>query len=115
MAQEPTVSLFSYGTLQLLSVQTALFKRPLQGTHDAMPGYRQTMIELTDPDVIAKSGTASHPMVIHTSDPSDKVEGTVFLITEDELAAADKYEVSDYKRIQVRLQSGTDAWVYVEA
>lgn len=115
MAQEPTVSLFSYGTLQLLSVQTALFKRPLQGTPDAMPGYRQTMIELTDPDVIAKSGTASHPMVIRTGDPADKVEGTVFLITEDELAAADKYEVSDYKRVQVRLQSGTDAWVYVEA
>jgi hypothetical protein len=115
MAQERTVSLFSYGTLQFASVQTALFGRLLEGRPDAMPGYSHTMIELTDPDVIAKSGTASHPIVTHTGNPSDKTEGTVFFITEDELAAADAYEVSDYKRIQVRLQSGTDAWVYVAA
>jgi gamma-glutamylcyclotransferase (GGCT)/AIG2-like uncharacterized protein YtfP len=51
--------------------------------------------------------------VVHTGDPTDRIEGTVFLITEDELAAADTYEVLDYTRIQVSLQSGTDAWVYV--
>jgi len=39
----------------------------------------------------------------------------VFEITEDELASADRYEVADYKRIAVRLKSGTDAWVYVKA
>jgi hypothetical protein len=80
-----------------------------------MPGYRQSMIELTDPDVIAKSGTASHPITIHTGDPADRIDGTVFLISDGELVAADRYEVSDYKRIQVRLQSGTNAWVYVAA
>ena len=114
-AQEPTVALFSYGTLQLASVQTALFGRTLEGRKDAMPGYRTTMIELKDADVIAKSGTAFHPMVTRTGNAEDKTEGTVFLITEDELAAADRYEVSDYKRIEVRLLSGTTAWVYVEA
>jgi Gamma-glutamyl cyclotransferase, AIG2-like len=115
MVPERTVSLFSYGTLQLVSVQTVLFGRILEGRPDSMPGYRQTMIELTDPDVIAKSGTASHPIVVHTGDPTDRIEGAVFLITEDELAAADTYEVSGYTRIQVSLQSGTDAWVYVAA
>jgi predicted secreted protein len=112
MAKEPRISLFSYGTLQLASVQKALFGRVLGGHLDSIPGYRQTVIELKDPDVIAKSGTASHPIVIHTGDPADRIDGTVFLITENELAAADTYEVSDYTRIQVSLQSGKDAWVY---
>jgi hypothetical protein len=43
------------------------------------------------------------------------VPGTLFLITEAELAAADAYEVSDYKRIEVSLRSGRRAWVYVRA
>jgi hypothetical protein len=113
MAQQRTVSLFSYGTLQLASVQAALFGRVLEGRQDSMSGYRQAMIEQTNADVIAKSGTASHPIVISTGAPADKIEGTVFLLTEDELAAADAYEVSDYKRIEVSLESGTNAWVYV--
>jgi hypothetical protein len=56
-----------------------------------------------------------HPMVVVTGNPDDEVPGTLFLITEAELAAADAYEVSDYKRIEVRLKSGKSAWVYVKA
>ena len=47
--------------------------------------------------------------------PADEVRGTLFMITETELAAADAYEVSAYKRIQVVLKSGRSAWVYVKA
>jgi hypothetical protein len=43
------------------------------------------------------------------------VSGTVFKITAEELAAADAYEVSDYKRIETILASGTRAWVYIKA
>lgn len=32
-----------------------------------------------------------------------------------ELAVADAYEVSDYKRVLIRLASGRDAWAYVVA
>ena len=38
-----------------------------------------------------------------------------FEITPAELAAADQYEVADYKRIAVTLLSGRAAWVYVKA
>lgn len=41
--------------------------------------------------------------------------GMVFQISEDELAAADRYEVADYKRVAVTLASGLTAWVYVRA
>jgi hypothetical protein len=37
----------------------------------------------------------------------------VLTLTTAELAAADLYEVDDYRRTQVRLASGTDSWVYL--
>jgi hypothetical protein len=74
------------------------------------------MIEITDPEVVAASGARFHPMVVETGDPADEVPGTLLLlITAAELAAADAYEVSAYKRIEVVLKSGKSAWVYVKA
>jgi hypothetical protein len=110
-----TVNLFSYGTLQLDSVQMASFGRLLAGRDDAMPRYRKDVVEITDPEVIRASGERFHPIVLPSDDPSDVVEGRVFRFTPEELAAADRYEVSDYKRIEVRLRSGLMAWVYVKA
>jgi gamma-glutamylcyclotransferase (GGCT)/AIG2-like uncharacterized protein YtfP len=44
------------------------------------------------------------------------VSGTVFEITDAELAAADEYErLAAYKRIAAMLASGKQAWVYVDA
>lgn len=107
--------LFSYGTLQLERVQMASFGRLLDGEEDAMPGYRRAMVEITDPEVIRQSGERFHPIVSPSDDPSDEVTGKVFRITATELAAADRYEVADYKRVAVRLRSGKDAWVYIRA
>ena len=107
--------LFSYGTLQLDSVQQATFGRLLDGHDDAMPGYRTEMLEITDPEVLKTSGERFHPVVVPSDAASDQVAGKVFTITAEELAHADAYEVSDYKRVQVTLVSGLDAWVYVKA
>jgi gamma-glutamylcyclotransferase (GGCT)/AIG2-like uncharacterized protein YtfP len=115
MDETAVVQLFSYGTLRQANVQMASFGRLLAGSPDILPGYTCVMIEIKDPDVVAASGVKLHPMVIETGDPEDEVRGTLFLITETELAAADSYEVSEYKRIQVLLKSGTRAWVYVKA
>jgi len=115
MTDTADVLLFSYGTLQLESVQLSSFGRRLDGETDAMPGFVRTMVEITDPDVLAVSGERFHPIVSASGNPADAVTGTVFRITADELAAADRYEVADYARVQVRLTSGRDAWVYVKA
>lgn len=112
MTEDATVLLFSYGTLQQENVQLSSFGRRLEGTPDAMPGWRQGEIEITDPEVIRASGKRFHP-IVEPGDAADRVAGTVFRITAAELAAADAYEVSDYKRILVPLQSGLEAWVYV--
>jgi gamma-glutamylcyclotransferase (GGCT)/AIG2-like uncharacterized protein YtfP len=107
--------LFSYGTLRQADVQSATFGRLLEGSDDALPGYRCSMIEITDPEVIATSGANFHPIVEPSIDPRDEVAGRVFTITDAELVAADTYEVSDYARISVRLKSGVEAWVYIGA
>jgi gamma-glutamylcyclotransferase (GGCT)/AIG2-like uncharacterized protein YtfP len=115
MTDEGAVPLFSYGTLRQENVQMASFGRLLAGTPDALPRYAKVMIEITDPQVVAASGVRLHPMVVETGDPADEVPGTLLLITAAELAAADAYEVSAYRRIEVVLKSGKDAWVYVKA
>lgn len=107
--------LFSYGTLQQETVQFETFGRRLEGQPDILPGFRREMLRITDPAVIASSGADHHPIVVETGDPSHEVHGTVFEVTEAEVEAADAYEVSDYKRIGVRLASGVGAWVYVKA
>jgi Gamma-glutamyl cyclotransferase, AIG2-like len=109
------IALFSYGTLQLQAVQLKSFERLLTGRDDAMPGFKTEMIEITDPDVLELSGERFHPVVVTSADANDEVAGKVFFISAEELDAADRYEVSDYKRIEVLLKSGIPAWVYVKA
>ena len=107
-------SLFSYGTLQQENVQLATFGRKLVGATDALVGFKQELVEITDPDVLAKSGERFHPIVVRSGDEDDRVAGMVFEITPEELAAADAYEVSDYERVSAQLASGATAWVYVK-
>lgn len=115
MTDAATINLFSYGTLQLESVQLSSFGRLLDGCDDAMPGWRKDWLEITDPDVLQASGERFHPVVSPSDKSGDEVAGKVFRVTPSELEAADRYEVADYKRIEVVLKSGIGAWVYVKA
>ena len=112
---EQPVLLFSYGTLQDPAVQLSNFGRELKGRPDILPGYKQNLVEITDPAVLAASGKTHHPIVQESGDVADEIAGTVFEISAQELIAADEYEVADYKRVSVVLKSGISAWVYVRA
>jgi gamma-glutamylcyclotransferase (GGCT)/AIG2-like uncharacterized protein YtfP len=108
--------LFSYGTLQMESVQLATFGRKLSGEPDALLGYRQSKIEIQDPKVAATSGANYHLNAQFTGRDSDFVAGTVFKVTMKELELADHYEdAANYKRVSVQLKSGTRVWIYVAA
>ncbi|MCK9688376.1 gamma-glutamylcyclotransferase family protein [Scleromatobacter humisilvae] len=107
--------LFSYGTLQQDDVQRATFGRLLTGQPDTLPGYLQEMHEIDDPEVVATSGKTHHPIVRPGGDAADRVAGTVFEISDAELAQADVYEVAAYRRVPVTLESGRQAWVYIDA
>jgi hypothetical protein len=114
MKSQRTERLFSYGTLQQENVQRETFGRLLEGQADALVGFREDLVEITDPDVLATSGKRFHPIVSRSGDDADRVTGTVFLVTPGELVAADAYEVSDYERVSAPLVSGLTAWVYVK-
>ena len=107
-----TAHLFSYGTLQQPGLQETLFGRRVEGRPDRLPGYRLDMLAISDPAVVAASGLADHPIARYTGAPGDHIDGTALTLTDDELAAADTYEVADYTRALVPLGSGALAWVY---
>jgi gamma-glutamylcyclotransferase (GGCT)/AIG2-like uncharacterized protein YtfP len=98
---EHVQSLFSYGTLQDETVQLSTFGRILTGTLDELSAYSQRTF-------------GPYLNIQFTGNESDSVRGTRFEISMTELEEADIYETTaDYKRIEVRLNSGIRAWVYL--
>ena len=107
--------LFSYGTLQDESVQISTFGRVLEGHADELVGYEQSLFEIADPEFVATSGKAYHKIVRYNGKPESRVPGTVFEVSESELAKSDEYEPEGYKRVAAKLASGKEAWVYAAA
>ena len=109
------VLLFSYGTLQQPEVQLANYARLLTGTPDVLSGYRLAPLHITDPYVVKVSGKAVHTIARASASANDRIDGSEFELSEEELAATDAYEVDVYARVEVTLGSGRKAWVYVGA
>ena len=106
--------LFSYGSLQQEEVQLATFGRKLAGEKDLITGYEPSLVKIADPDLATKLGKSHHDNIAATGDDWSNVQGTVFEVTEAELAMADTFEAQfDYRRVNVTLASGNDAWVFL--
>jgi gamma-glutamylcyclotransferase (GGCT)/AIG2-like uncharacterized protein YtfP len=106
--------LFSYGTLQQDDVQLATFGRLLEGQRDELPGFERSLVPIENPQIAAISGKTHYANVKFTGDVGSRVSGTLFEVTEAELAAADEYERrAAYRRLLLTLASGRQAWVYV--
>jgi gamma-glutamylcyclotransferase (GGCT)/AIG2-like uncharacterized protein YtfP len=98
--------LFSYGSLRLGDVQLATFGRLLGGHPDLIESF----------ELVAPTTGSPHANVVPSATPGSRVAGMVFHVTDSELVAADEYERRDgYVRVSVRLASGSEAWVYVDA
>jgi GNAT superfamily N-acetyltransferase/gamma-glutamylcyclotransferase (GGCT)/AIG2-like uncharacterized protein YtfP len=96
--------LFSYGSLQQEDVQWSTFGRLLEGQRDELPGYEPS------------TSVTQHANVVFNGRADSRVAGTVFDVTDAELAAADEYEQrAKYARMAVTLASGRQAWVYVDS
>lgn len=107
--------LFSYGTLQKTEVQIKLFGRLLVGTKDILKGCKLSPIEITDESFLAKGEDKYQLTLISSDNENDFVEGMVFEISKQELFSADRYEPENYKRLEVKLESGKKAWIYAAA
>lgn len=104
--------LFSYGTLMDPAVQEGVFGAPIPTEPDALPGFEIGTVTITDPEVIALSGTATH-LILRPGAPEAEVPGARLELDDAGLRAADEYEVDDYRRVEVTLSSGIRAWVYL--
>ena len=107
--------LFSYGTLQQEAVQLSTFGRVLAGQPDELVGFEQSLLLIEDPQFVATSGKTHHAIVRLNGRSGSRVRGTVFEVSESELARADRYEPAGYTRVSATLASGKEAWVYADA
>jgi gamma-glutamylcyclotransferase (GGCT)/AIG2-like uncharacterized protein YtfP len=108
--------LFSYGSLQQEETQVATFGRKLAGEKDLITGYEPSLVKIGDPDLATKLGKSHHDNISATGDDWSNVQGTVFEVTDEELAKADRFEAEfAYQRINGALASGKEAWVYVHS
>lgn len=106
--------LFSYGTLQREDIQFSTLGRHLNGQKDQLVGYQPSLVAIADPVMAARLGKTHHNNVSATGNPASRAGGTVFDLTDAELAACDAYEaLFDYRRVTATLASGTETWVYV--
>jgi gamma-glutamylcyclotransferase (GGCT)/AIG2-like uncharacterized protein YtfP len=104
---------FSYGTLQMPRVQRELLGREVAMTDDALLGFDTVPVEIDHPDVIEFSGSSTHLGLVPGA-PDARIAGKLLHIAEADFPALDAYE-SGYRRIQVTVESGAAAWVYVKA
>jgi hypothetical protein len=99
--------LFSYGALQQEQVQRSTFGRLLQGSRDELVGFEPSSVV---------SGRTHRAGVTFNGRGESRVGGTLFEVTDAELAAADRYEApAGFGRVSVTLASEKPAWVYVDA
>lgn len=89
-----------------------MFGAEVAGELDAVIAHRLGEVTIDDPHVIEVSGSSVHPALISDDTPGAEIAGTVFSLCDEQLAAADAYEVDAYRRVEVPLRSGRTAWVY---
>ncbi len=97
------MNIFAYGTLQDEQIQIALFKRKLKGRPDTLLGY----------EIAEEKLAGLYPVVFKSPNTVTSLSGMVYELTNTDLEIADDYEGDDYQRIEVVLNSGTRAWVYI--
>jgi len=106
--------LFAYGTLQQESVQRSVFGRRLRGSPDELIGFDRSLVDVSDPRFATGDSTSLYPIVRWSGGTEARVGGTVYELSDADLANADLYEPPPYQRIQTVLASGKQAWVYAE-
>jgi len=75
------------------------------------------LVPIEDPQVAAAGGRTHHDNVTFTGRDISRVSGTVFRLSDAELAARGRVRSGSpaYKRIAAMAVSGKQTWVYVDA
>lgn len=83
--------LFSYGTLRDPAVQLRVFGGRIDGTDDEIIGFTRRPIDIANSE-FAEANGSRHSIVRFTGRDEDRIPGTVFELTDAEIASADAYE-----------------------
>ena len=94
--------IFVYGSLIIPELRYRLLDRFPHSTRDRLLGYKLTVHDILP-----------YPNIIESKE--DHVDGMTLDVTEEEIKILDKYETDYYKKIEVQLESGTNALVYVQS
>ena len=97
------MNIFVYGTLLDDTVRGRVLGKDIKGTQDVLEDY------IMD----THSVLTSYPTII----PLDKgyVNGMYFDVNEEDIKKLDRYESQYYKKIDIKLKSGTKSLVYTES
>ncbi len=95
--------LFAYETLQDTSILKEVIGRSMKGIPDVLCGYERDKIVIEGETYVA---------IVPNSD--SLVVGRCLSVTTAELKMIDEYETEAFARVQVTLESGVKAWVYVK-
>jgi len=106
--------IFSYGSLQQEAVQLSNYSRVVRGDPDELIGWVRSEIAVPKWHKAAAAAISHYANVERSPESGRRVAGTVFELTDAELAATDTYELdAEYGRVLAELASGRSAWVYV--
>ncbi|MBN1118075.1 MAG: gamma-glutamylcyclotransferase [Bacteroidales bacterium] len=97
---------FVYGTLQDEKLRQQLTGRPI-----GISAFAE--LKEYGMSTVFDDGN-SYPIIYKTANMADNIRGQLIEVSEKELAILDEYEGSLYRRIKVELNSGEQAWAYVE-
>lgn len=94
-------TVFVYGSLLNPTVRQMVIGREVPAKADSLSDYIQV----------------SHSLLPYPSIDKAKgfVRGITFEVSDEELKKLDRYETSHYKRIEVKLKSGTNAICYTDS
>ena len=97
------MNIFVYGTLLDDTVRGRVLGKDVKGTEDVLEDYI----------IDTHSVLTSYPTII----PLDKgyVNGMYFDVNEEDIKKLDRYESQYYKKIDIKLKSGTKSLVYTES
>ena len=105
LPEAATTHLFVYGTLMDERVQEMVLSRIPEQQPDTLKKFVKRNMQVA----------GRYPDLIYTDNPEDLVQGKYLVLNKHELPLLDHYEGSAYKRVQVVLESGQTAWVYVNS
>lgn len=95
--------LFVYGTLQEPKIQQKIVGRFLDGDPDVLQNHTTQKVTISG---------KTYPILIEAQ--NKEIRGVVLHVSDNDFPALDEYETSAYKRVKVKLKSGTIAWVYMK-